>query len=98
MEESGEQCTVVFASIVTETANGEEGGGGGGVKQLPPSTHTHTLTTHYQVPQQLMQRRQCIVLQVPPCLLQWQTELYFYPSKTTLTLPNGNMRTTTRTV
>ncbi len=36
MEEPREQCTVVFASIVTEPA----GGGGGGIAPLPPHTHT----------------------------------------------------------
>ncbi len=55
MEESGEQCTVVFAIIVTE----------------PASEFVHVGSV------QFMQRRQCIVLQIPPGwsgVMRW----YFY--------------------
>ncbi len=41
MEESGEQCTVVFALNVTEPASG--GGGGGCALPQPLHTHKHSL-------------------------------------------------------
>jgi hypothetical protein len=39
MEESGEQCTVVFALIFTEPASGR---GVGGEAKPPPLSHTDT--------------------------------------------------------
>ncbi len=59
MEEFGEQFTVVFACIVTQPASDcvcvcVEGGG---LLYTPPPQ---------PVPEQSMQRRQCVVLQVPP--------------------------------
>jgi hypothetical protein len=45
MEESGEQCTVVFAEIVTEP--GSAGEGCFCVATLPP-THTQTLTSRFR--------------------------------------------------
>jgi hypothetical protein len=56
IEESEEQWTVVFALVVTEPAS--VGG------NTPPPPNTQSLAVHLQL--QLMQRRQCIVLQVPP--------------------------------
>ncbi len=41
MEEPGEQCTVVFALILTELASGREGGRVS--SPAPPPPHTHSL-------------------------------------------------------
>ncbi len=58
MEESGEQCTVVFALTVTEPALVRVWRGGDRYT-LPPLAGSV----------KFMQRRQCIVLQIPP----WQS-------------------------
>ncbi len=60
MEEPGEQYTVVFALIVTEPAIGRVcvEGRGGATPPPPRSRFCNSL--------QYMQRRQCIVFQIPP--------------------------------
>jgi hypothetical protein len=58
MEESGNQCTVVFALIVTEQAS-EFVCGRGGVQQPPRPSPRSPVLEHF------MQRRQFIVLQIP---------------------------------
>jgi hypothetical protein len=48
MEEPGEQCTVVFAEIVTESGLREEMGGGGGCNPHP-SAHKLTISVTFDV-------------------------------------------------
>jgi hypothetical protein len=45
MKECGEQCTVVFALIVTEPEICKGRG-----LQIPPPFTTHTLTSRFQIP------------------------------------------------
>jgi hypothetical protein len=63
MEEPGEQCTVVFALVVTEPDSDSvclKGGMEGGLLHPIPLPPTIGFRNNF------MQRRQCIVLQVPP--------------------------------
>jgi hypothetical protein len=76
MEESGEQCSVVFALIVAEQASEFVCGRGGGVQQPPRPSPRSPVLEHY------MQRRQFIVLQIPRGIHDSVTaaaiELYFF--------------------